>query len=155
MYGDTESMRRRVSQLREQSTDVRSLADELVARTDALRWTGRAATAMRHRVADRAAQLRRAADGHDRAADALAHHLQVVAETQDRIAEIEQRATTLVEDARTRVARIAATNAAGAIDATDAGSVQREPQPEDALLVAFDPPPSGHRDWLTVELPGL
>ena len=25
----------------------------------------------------------------------------------------------------------------------------------DAVLVAFDPPPAGHRDWLTVELPGL
>ena len=48
-----------------------------------------------------------------------------------------RKATTLVEDARTR-----ASEGAPADDA-------------DAALVAFDPPPTGHRDWLTVELPGI
>lgn len=26
---------------------------------------------------------------------------------------------------------------------------------EDDVLLAFDPPPAGHKDWLTVDLPGL
>lgn len=148
MYGDTELMRRRVDQLRQQGTDVRSLADELMARTDALGWTGRAADAMRERVTDRATQLRTAADGHDRAADALARHLQAVTDAKDRIEEIEERAATLVSDARTRIARVEAANEAG-------DGVRREPAPEDAKLAAFTPPASGHKDWLTVELPGL
>ena len=25
----------------------------------------------------------------------------------------------------------------------------------DSVVLAFDPPPTGHRDWLTVDLPGL
>ena len=29
------------------------------------------------------------------------------------------------------------------------------PDPVDELLARFVPPPSGHRDWLTVDLPGL
>jgi len=29
------------------------------------------------------------------------------------------------------------------------------PDPVDELLARFVPPPSGHRDWLTVELPGV
>ena len=30
-----------------------------------------------------------------------------------------------------------------------------EPDDADAALLAFDPPPAGHKDWLTVDLPGL
>jgi hypothetical protein len=29
------------------------------------------------------------------------------------------------------------------------------PSREDEVLLAFTPPPAGHKDWLTVELPGL
>lgn len=147
MYGDTEQMRRRVDQLRQQGADVRALAEELMARTDALGWTGRAAGAMRERVAERASQLRTAADGHDRAAEALGRHLRAVTDAQDHIAAIEERAAALVADARIRIARIEAAN-------EDAG-VRREPDPADVALAGFTPPAPGHRDWLTVELPGL
>ena len=58
MYGDTAAMRKRAAQLREQGTDVRALADRLVASVEALAWTGRAANDMRARVQDRANHLR-------------------------------------------------------------------------------------------------
>ena len=35
MYGDTDVIRRRAAELREQGVDLRGLADRLVARTDA------------------------------------------------------------------------------------------------------------------------
>ena len=65
MYGDTGVMRKRAAQLREQAGDIRSLADHLVAQTEGVAWTGRAADAMRERVRDRAAQLREVAAAHD------------------------------------------------------------------------------------------
>ena len=147
MYGDTAVIRKRVSQLREQGTDIRSLADHLVGQAEQVTWTGRAADAMRERARDRASQLRDCASHHEGAADALEHHLQDVDGTKDAIAQIERRATSLVADARTRIAQI---------DAYDAPEgVTRQATDEDRVLAAFSPPPSGHRDWLTVELPGL
>ena len=136
MYGDTEVVRRRAGQLRDQAGDVRLLADQLVARTDALGWTGRAAASLRERIQERATHLRRVADSHDTAADSLDHHALEAAGVRDHIAELERRATSLTADARTRLAR-------GAGD------------DHDEVLAAFDPPPSGHLDWLTVDLPGL
>ena len=58
MYGDSGVMRKRAAQLREQAGDIRALADHLVAQTEGVAWTGRAADAMRERVRDRAAHLR-------------------------------------------------------------------------------------------------
>ena len=75
MYGDTAAARKRVAQLREQSGDVRALADRLVAQAEAVPWHGRAAEAMRARIKDRAAHLRAAAAHHETAADSLARHL--------------------------------------------------------------------------------
>lgn len=138
MYGDTSVMRKRASQLRDQGADIRATADHLVGRAEQVAWTGRAADAMRERVRDRAAQLRDCASHHEGAADALEQHLREVDGTKDAIAQIERKATSLVTDARTRVAR------------TDAHD-----DPADQQLIAFTPPPAGHRDWLTVELPGL
>ena len=137
MYGDTDVMRRRAAQLREQGVDLRALADRLVARTEALGWTGRAADALRERIRDRAAHLRETAARHDTAADSLERHLLEVERLQDAIAGLECRATHLVADARTRRARV------------------ETPDPADQTLAAFTPPPSGHRDWLGVNLPGL
>jgi hypothetical protein len=45
MYGDSVAMRRRVGQLREQGRDIRAAADRLVARNEAVPWSGRAADA--------------------------------------------------------------------------------------------------------------
>ena len=80
------------------------------------------------------------------AAASLTHHLAECDRLSDSIAGIERRTTTLVGDARARIARVEAM--AGAQDRPAATR-------EDQLLAAFAPPPSGHRDWLTVELPGL
>ena len=136
MYGDTEVVRRRAGQLRDQAADVRLLADQLVARTESLGWSGRAASSLRQRIQERATHLRRVAGAHDSAADSLERHATEAAGVRDHIADLERKAASLTADARTRLAR-------GAGD------------DHDDLLAAFDPPPSGHLDWLTVELPGL
>ena len=140
MYGDADVMRKRADQLREQAVDLRGLADALVARTEGLGWTGRAADSMRERVRERAAHLRAAAAEHDTAADALGRHVHEVDTLKAAIADVERRATASVADARTRIARVEAA---------------AEADPDDRALAAFDPPPSGHRDWLAVSLPGL
>lgn len=150
MYGDTDVMRHRVDQLREQATDVRAMADQLVARTEVIGWRGRAADSMRLRVTERATHLRGAAASHESAADALDKHLQEVEQTKEAIAAIERKAGSLIADARTRVARVQ--QAAG--DDAEPG-IRLEPDPDDTTLTEFAAPPSGHRDWLTVELPGL
>jgi hypothetical protein len=147
MYGDTSVMRRRAAQLREQGADVRATADHLAGQAEQVTWTGRAADAMRERVRDRAAQLRDCASRHEGAADALERHLHDVDGVKDSIVEVERRATALVTDALTRIARVDAYD--------DPEGVQRTASEEDRLLAAFDPPPPGHRDWLSVELPGL
>lgn len=148
MYGDTEVLRRRVGQLREQAVDIRALADQLVAQTELTGWTGRAAESMSVRVTERAAHLRVAATQHDVAADSLAKHLHDVETLQDAIADTEKRVGVLVAEARTRLADVERRNE------TAEGGVRVEPDADDVTLAAFDPPPSGHRDWLTIELPG-
>ncbi|MGZ4445446.1 MAG: hypothetical protein ACXVEC_02120 [Nocardioides sp.] len=136
MYGDTDVMRRRAAELREQGVDLRALADQLVASTEGAGWTGRAADTMQERVRERAAHLREAAAQHDTAADSLERHLHEVDRLKDLIGVAERKAGHLVADARTRVAR-------------------DEDDPADRTLADFAPPPPGHRDWLTVTLPGL
>src|SRR3954454_1502942 len=150
MYGDTDVMRRRAAQLREQGADIRAAADQLASRTDALGWTGRAADAMRERVHERATQLRDVATRHDRAADSLERHLLEVERLQESIEAAERRITALTVDARTRVAGLATSPGD-----PDGPAVRRAPEPDDEVLAGFTPPPSGHRDWLTVDLPGL
>lgn len=149
MYGDTEVLRRRVDQLREQAVDIRALADQLVGRTEATGWRGRAADSMRVRVTERATHLRRAATQHETAADSLEKHLLEVETQQEAIAAVERRATDLVAEARTRLGDVRRRN-----EGAEAG-LRVEPDPDDVVLDAFEPPPSGHRDWLSVELPGL
>lgn len=126
MYGDTEVMRKRAAQLREQGLDLRALAARLVAQTERTRWAGRAADALGERVRDRAAHLRDVAARHDRSADALETHLLEVERLKEAIADAERRAAALAAE------------------------------PADATRpAAFAPPPPGHKDWLGVELPGL
>ena len=146
MYGDTAVMRRHAAALRDQAADIRATADLLVGRAEQIGWAGRAAEAMRERVRERAAQLRGCASSHEGAADALERHLHEVDRSKDAIAEIERRATSLIADARTRAARMAS---------DDPDGVDRRSSDEDDALLAFTPPPPGHRDWLAVELPGL
>ncbi len=136
MYGDTAAGRKRVAQLREQGGDVRALAARLVSQAEAVPWHGRAAESMRERIRERAGHLRAAAAQHDAAADSLAAHLVEVDRLKEAIDVRSRKATTLVDDARARASE----------DTVDDA---------DAALVAFEPPPAGHRDWLTVDLPGL
>ena len=150
MYGDTSVMRRRAGELRDQGADIAMNADQLVAQSDAIAWSGRAADAMRARVRERATHLRDAADLHDTAAESLTRHLGEVDRIKDSIAAVEQRAESLVADARTRIARLEAETA------TDpSGGARLSPSEADETLAAFTPPKPGHKDWLTVNLPGL
>jgi chromosome segregation ATPase len=98
MYGDTDVMRKQVGRLREQGTEIRAMADQLVAQAEAVTWAGRAGDAMRERIRERAGRLREAADRHDHAAATLDTHTQLVDELKDSIAETERRATALLED---------------------------------------------------------
>jgi hypothetical protein len=144
MYGDTAAGRKRVAQLREQGGDIRALAARLVAQAEAVPWRGKAADAMRERITERASHLRAAAAHHETAADSLARHLAEVDTLKEAIDQRAHKATALVEDARTRASHSAAPDGAPG-----------EPDATDAALLAFDPPPAGHKDWLTITLPGL
>ena len=145
MYGDTAAGRRRVAQLREQGGDIRAMAARLVSQAEAVPWHGKAADAMRERIQERADHLRTAAAHHETAADTLARHLGEVDGLKESIEMRSHQATSLVQEARTR-----AGESAPAADGTPV-----EPGDTDAALLAFDPPPAGHKDWLTVDLPGL
>lgn len=145
MYGDPDVLRSRVDDLREQAVDVRALADHLVAQTEGIGWSGRAADAMRLRVSERAANLRAAAEHHALAADALATHVHELELLQESIAATERRVAGLVAEAGTRAARRAA----------DPDAPADQDAETDRVLLAFEPPPPGHRDWLDVEVPGL
>ena len=147
MYGDTLVMRRRAAQLREQGEDIRAMAEQLVNHSEDVAWTGRAADAMRERVRDRAAHLREAANAHDTAAASLEKHLAECDRLGESINAVERRVSSLVADVRTRIARVES--------ATDQDGVRATATREDQALAAFAPPPPGHKDWLTVELPGL
>jgi len=137
VYGDAEVMRHRSGQLREQAADLRVLADRLVGRAEAAAWQGRAADSMRLRIRERSAQLRELAAGHDSAADALDRHRVEVERLLAEIDAAQRRVETAVIRARV-----------GAAAAGDA-----PPDEQDHALLAFVPPPPGHRDWLDVPLP--
>ena len=140
MYGDTAAMQKRAAQLREQGTDVRAKANRLVARLETLDWQGRAAADMRSRIHDRAAHLRDCAGRHENAAETLERHLSEVDRLKESISTTERKASSLVTDARTRIAQ---------------RHRHDDPTATDRLLDQFVPPEPGHKDWLTVILPGL
>lgn len=100
MYGDSAQIKRRTDQLRDQGTELNALADRLVARTEAVGWQGRAATALQERIGGRAATLRVLADSHRGAADALAAHREAVDSAKDEIEARQTRAHRMVEDGR-------------------------------------------------------
>jgi hypothetical protein len=140
MYGDTEAIRGLARTMRRQGTALRSQADWLLARAEAVPWEGLAAEAMRARVRAQVGGLRRTADLADDAAVALDQHADEVDGLKSLIAAIERQAMALVAAAKDRLAGLVT-------------SVL--PDPIDELLDRFVPPPPGHRDWLLVDLPGL
>ena len=136
MYGDTGVIRRLAHQMSEQGTEIRSDADQLVKASQLVLWEGRAAQAMRERMAERAIALRKTADEHDDAARALRHHADEVDRLKDLIREIAHRERGLLEP----------------VDLVK----KITPDPADEMLSSFQPPPEGHKDWLDVpdQLPG-
>lgn len=148
MYGDTGVIRRLAQQMSEQGTEIRSDADQLVKASQLVLWEGRAAQAMRERMAERAIALRKTADEHDDAARALRHHADEVDRLKDLIREIAHRVRGLIEGAKSRLADLADK----AIDLVK----KITPDPVDEMLSSFQPPPEGHKDWLDVpdQLPG-
>lgn len=148
MYGDTGVIRRLATQMAEQGTEIRGDADQLVTSSQLVVWEGRAAQAMRERMAERAVALRRTADEHDDAAQALRHHAEEVDRLKDLIREIADRVRGLIEGAKSRLTSLADQ----AIDLVK----KVTPDPIDEVLSAFQPPPEGHKDWLDVpdQLPG-
>ena len=147
MYGDTSVIRGLARTMRDQAADIRHEADRLVAHAESVHWSGLAADALRRRSRDRAADLRRTAALHDDAADALDHHADEVDRLKELIASIERRVQGLVAGARDRLAELGR----GILD----GIRHVAPDPLDQLLDRFVPPPSGSKDWLDVEIPGL
>ena len=148
MYGDTAVIRRLATQMAEQGTEIRSDADALVKSSQLVVWEGRAAQAMRERMAERAVALRTTADEHDDAAQALRHHADEVDRLKDLIRAIANRVMGLIEGAKSRLEDLA--NAA--IDLIK----KVTPDPIDEMLSSFQPPPPGHKDWLDVpdQIPG-
>lgn len=142
MYGATEAIRALARGLRRQGDDIRWEADSLLARAEAVPWQGAAADAMRCVARYRTTALRRTAELHDAAAAALDDHADAVDRVKRLIAAIEDRVLAMVAAARDRIAGVLGV-VGGLID------------PVDDLLDRFVPPPSGHRDWLSVDLPGL
>jgi len=98
MYGESDVVRKHAARLREQGEDIRALADQLVARSETLHWSGRAADAMRERVRERATRLREAAARHETAAASLETHCVDVDGLKDAILEVERRSRALVSD---------------------------------------------------------
>lgn len=142
MYGDTEAIRTLARDLRRQGDDIRAEAETLLGRAAAVPWQGVAADAMRCLARHRAGSLERTARLHDDAAAALLDHADAVDRVKRLIALIEERVTALVAAARDRIAGVL-------------GLVGGLVDPLDDLLDRFVPPPSGHVDWLSVDLPGL
>jgi hypothetical protein len=146
MYGDTQVIRCLARTLREQADEIRREADRLLSSAESVPWEGLAADTMRMHARSRTAALRHTAQLHDAAADALELHATEVERVKALIAAIEHRVRAMIAAARDRLAGVA-----GAI----ASGLGLSPDPVDQLLDRFVPPPSGHRDWLTIDLPGL
>lgn len=143
MYGDTEAIRALATTIRGHGAAIETEADVLLGRAETTPWEGLAADAMRLRVRTQVVGLRQTAQLHEDAAAALEQHADDVDRIKALIAAIERKVMSMVEAARSRLAGLA-----GLLDTV-------LPDPVDELLARFVPPPTGHRDWLTVDLPGL
>lgn len=140
MYGDSAEIRELAARLRRRAEEVRETADRLAGRVARVEWRGRAAEAMRVRVRAGVGDLRAVAGDYERAAAALERHADEVDRLNALIARIEQRVRSLVSEARGRLGGLAD----GLLG-----------DPLDRLLDHLPTPPSGHKDWLTLSIPGV
>jgi len=138
MYGDMDAVRALARTLREQGSDIRSEADALVGRAEAVPWTGLAAEAMRRLARDHAGCLRTSAARHEDAAEALERHAREVDHVQAVIAAVERRFLHLVH------------GAGGVVHAVASRVV---PDAVDHWLEHVEPPPHGSVEWLDVHVP--
>jgi uncharacterized protein YukE len=138
MYGDTDVIRALAARMRARGEEIRATADELLARAESVAWSGLAADAMRRLAREHAGGLRRCADDHEAAADALDRHAREVDHLEEVIAAIERKVQHLLHAATTGLAGLV-------------GHVL--PDGVDHWLHHFDPPPPGSREWLDVHLP--
>jgi len=139
MYGDTDAIRALARRAREQGTEIRTEADALVGRAEAVPWGGLAAEAMRRLARDHAGCLRKCAARHEDAAEALERHAREVDHVRAVIAAVERRVMHLVH------------GAGGVVHAVTSRVV---PDAVDHWLEHFEPPPHGSVEWLDVHVPG-
>jgi len=140
MYGDTEAIRALATTIRGHAAAISAEADVLLVRAETTPWEGLAADAMRFRVRAQVVALRHTAELHEDAATALERHADEVDRIKALILAVERKVMAMVEAARSRLS--------GLVDAV-------LPDPVDELLARFVPPPTGHRDWLSIDLPGV
>lgn len=138
MYGDPTHLRSLARRLQECATQVRSFADEVVARAAATRWQSTAADAMRRRVAEEAAAIRHAAALLEQAAEAVRHHADVVELRVQEIARIERAAMHLLGSLVAQ-ARAMLTSTAEPADGRPTTALRGVPWPA-----------AGSREWLSV-----
>jgi hypothetical protein len=138
MYGDTDVVRALARRLRARGADIRAEADDLLARAEAVPWSGLAAEAMRRLAREHAGGLRRCAEEHEAAADALDRHAREVDHLVEVIAAIERKVRSLLDAAVGGLAGLVG---------------QVVPDAVDHWVHDFDPPPHGSREWLDVRLP--
>jgi hypothetical protein len=149
MYGDTKVIRALARRLRQQGSQIRAEADSLVGRAEAVRWSGRAADAMRSLAREHAADLRVCAALHTDAADALDRHAREVDRLEEVIARIEHRVLGALDRAG---------HALGGL-AHALSDVVPDPlehplgDPLENWASHFVPPPHGSMEWLSVHLP--
>jgi hypothetical protein len=141
MYGDADVIRALARTLREQGSDIRSEADALVGRADAVPWTGLAAEAMRHLARDHAGCLRTSAARHEDAAEALERHAREVDHLQAVIAAVERRFTHLLH------------GVGGVGGVVHAVTSRIAPDAVDDWLAHVEPPAHGSMAWLDVHVP--
>jgi uncharacterized protein YukE len=138
MYGDTAAIRAHARRMRERAGDIRAEADALAGCADAVHWAGLAADAMRRVATEHAYDLRRCAEAHADAAEALERHAREVDCLKELIVTIEHRVLGLIDSATSGLAGLV-------------GHVV--PDAVDRWVHAFEPPPHGSREWLDVRLP--
>ena len=134
MYGDTAVVRALARAMREQAADIHGESAALLARVDAVPWTGLAADAMRRLSHDHAAGLAASARAHQRAAVALEHHAREV-----------DHAKALIAAAERRVQEV--------LDSLGGGVKGLLRSRVGHWLAHADLPPPGHLAWLEVRVP--
>jgi uncharacterized protein YukE len=139
MYGDSGTIRAHARRMHERAEEIRAEAAALGSLVAGVGWTGVAADAMRQVTGQHVAGLRRCADIHDRAADALERHARQVDHVTDLIARIERHVLGVLDSAASGVAGLVA---------------HVVPDPVDRWARDFEPLPHGSLAWLDVDVPG-